>query len=167
MAAPRHWWWMRDRRSERFWTSFLRRHTVTAASTGACVRPTLSCRLVRWARTHAAHAGNKAHAKEKIINRRHCCTCFLIISERGFEDHENLVEPLSAWTRFSENKIHFVSRPQKYVMFTEPQVSTSKCFLLAKVLLHSLMHSQYTEQCYSHPEGILHVEKEERMFEWD
>ncbi|KAM8850819.1 amyloid beta A4 precursor protein-binding family B member 1-interacting protein-like [Spinachia spinachia] len=42
--------------------------------------------------------------------------------ERGFEDHEHLVELLSAWTRFSENKIYFLSRPQKYVMFTEPQL---------------------------------------------
>uniref|UniRef100_UPI003AB00BAD amyloid beta A4 precursor protein-binding family B member 1-interacting protein-like n=1 Tax=Centroberyx gerrardi TaxID=166262 RepID=UPI003AB00BAD len=43
-------------------------------------------------------------------------------SERGFEDHEYLVEPLSAWTRNSENKICFVSRPQKYVLFKDPQV---------------------------------------------
>ncbi|XP_051266107.1 amyloid beta A4 precursor protein-binding family B member 1-interacting protein-like [Dicentrarchus labrax] len=42
--------------------------------------------------------------------------------ERGFEDHEYLVEPLSAWTRHSENKIYFVSRPQKYVIFTDPQL---------------------------------------------
>ncbi|XP_056276180.1 amyloid beta A4 precursor protein-binding family B member 1-interacting protein-like [Pseudoliparis swirei] len=42
--------------------------------------------------------------------------------ERGFEDHEHLVELLSAWTRFTENKIYFVSRPQKYLMFTDPQV---------------------------------------------
>ncbi|XP_042284003.1 amyloid beta A4 precursor protein-binding family B member 1-interacting protein-like isoform X1 [Thunnus albacares] len=42
--------------------------------------------------------------------------------ERGFEDHECLVEPLSAWTRHSENKICFVLRPQKYVMFTDPQL---------------------------------------------
>ncbi|XP_032386785.1 amyloid beta A4 precursor protein-binding family B member 1-interacting protein [Etheostoma spectabile] len=41
--------------------------------------------------------------------------------ERGFEDHEHLVEPLSLWTRLSENKIYFLLRPQKYVMFTEPQ----------------------------------------------
>ncbi|KAM9349971.1 amyloid beta A4 precursor protein-binding family B member 1-interacting protein-like [Symphorus nematophorus] len=42
--------------------------------------------------------------------------------ERGFEDHEYLVEPLSAWTRHTENKIYFVLRPQKYVMFTDPQL---------------------------------------------
>ncbi|XP_033993278.1 amyloid beta A4 precursor protein-binding family B member 1-interacting protein-like isoform X5 [Trematomus bernacchii] len=42
--------------------------------------------------------------------------------ERGFEDHEHVVEPLSSWTRLSENKMYFVSRPQKYVMFTNPQV---------------------------------------------
>ncbi|KAI3375244.1 hypothetical protein L3Q82_021741 [Scortum barcoo] len=42
--------------------------------------------------------------------------------ERGFEDHEHLVEPLSVWTRHSENKIFFVARPQKYVMFRDPQL---------------------------------------------
>ncbi|KAM9322520.1 amyloid beta A4 precursor protein-binding family B member 1-interacting protein-like isoform 2-T3 [Pholidichthys leucotaenia] len=42
--------------------------------------------------------------------------------ERSFEDHEHLVELLSTWSRHSENQIHFVSRPQKYVMFTDPQL---------------------------------------------
>uniref|UniRef100_A0A667YUW3 Amyloid beta A4 precursor protein-binding family B member 1-interacting protein n=1 Tax=Myripristis murdjan TaxID=586833 RepID=A0A667YUW3_9TELE len=42
--------------------------------------------------------------------------------ERGFEDHEYLVEPLSAWTRNTENKIWFLSRPQKYTLFKDPQV---------------------------------------------
>ncbi|KAG7524438.1 hypothetical protein JOB18_011911 [Solea senegalensis] len=42
--------------------------------------------------------------------------------DRCFEDHESLVELLSAWTRHSQNQIYFVSRPQKYVMFTEPQL---------------------------------------------
>ncbi|XP_071347375.1 amyloid beta A4 precursor protein-binding family B member 1-interacting protein-like [Trachinotus anak] len=45
-----------------------------------------------------------------------------LLIERGFEDHESLVELLSSWTRHSENKMYFVSRPQKYVMFTEPQL---------------------------------------------
>ncbi|XP_062285143.1 amyloid beta A4 precursor protein-binding family B member 1-interacting protein-like [Scomber scombrus] len=42
--------------------------------------------------------------------------------ERSFEDHESLVEPLSAWTRHSENKIYFESRPQRYLMFTDPEL---------------------------------------------
>ncbi|KAM4728013.1 amyloid beta A4 precursor protein-binding family B member 1-interacting protein-like [Anableps anableps] len=42
--------------------------------------------------------------------------------ERAFEDHECLVEPLCAWSRHSENKLHFLSTPQKYMMFTEPQI---------------------------------------------
>uniref|UniRef100_A0A3B4TPH2 Amyloid beta precursor protein binding family B member 1 interacting protein n=1 Tax=Seriola dumerili TaxID=41447 RepID=A0A3B4TPH2_SERDU len=45
-----------------------------------------------------------------------------LLIERGFEDHESLVELLSSWTRHSENKIYFVSRPQKYVMFKDPQL---------------------------------------------
>ncbi|XP_053492985.1 amyloid beta A4 precursor protein-binding family B member 1-interacting protein [Ictalurus furcatus] len=42
-------------------------------------------------------------------------------TERGFEDHENLVEPLSAWTRDSENKVVFQERKDKYEVFKNPQ----------------------------------------------
>nr|XP_061810210.1 amyloid beta A4 precursor protein-binding family B member 1-interacting protein-like [Nerophis lumbriciformis] len=41
--------------------------------------------------------------------------------ERTFEDHENLVEPLLAWTRDSENQIHFQESPDKYEVFKNPQ----------------------------------------------
>uniref|UniRef100_A0A4W6DW93 Amyloid beta A4 precursor protein-binding family B member 1-interacting protein n=1 Tax=Lates calcarifer TaxID=8187 RepID=A0A4W6DW93_LATCA len=41
--------------------------------------------------------------------------------ERAFEDHENLVEPLSAWTRDSENKVLFQERKEKYEVFKNPQ----------------------------------------------
>ncbi|XP_074506599.1 amyloid beta A4 precursor protein-binding family B member 1-interacting protein-like isoform X2 [Sebastes fasciatus] len=68
---------------------------------------------------------------DKLFEKTHC-DCSIDWSlcetnpelqiERGFEDHEYLVEPLSVWTRLSENKIYFVSRPQKYAMFTDPQV---------------------------------------------
>lgn len=42
--------------------------------------------------------------------------------ERTFEDHENLVEPLLAWTRDSENKILFQERREKNEVFKNPQV---------------------------------------------
>uniref|UniRef100_UPI0037E7F146 amyloid beta A4 precursor protein-binding family B member 1-interacting protein-like n=1 Tax=Semicossyphus pulcher TaxID=241346 RepID=UPI0037E7F146 len=68
---------------------------------------------------------------DKLFEKTHC-DCSVAWSlcetnpelqiERGFEDHEYLVEPLSAWTQESENKIYFVSRPQKYVMFKDPQL---------------------------------------------
>ncbi|KAJ4925705.1 hypothetical protein JOQ06_018426 [Pogonophryne albipinna] len=41
--------------------------------------------------------------------------------ERTFEDHENLVEPLLAWTRDSENKVLFQERGEKYEVFKNPQ----------------------------------------------
>uniref|UniRef100_A0A8C3B2V3 Amyloid beta A4 precursor protein-binding family B member 1-interacting protein n=1 Tax=Cyclopterus lumpus TaxID=8103 RepID=A0A8C3B2V3_CYCLU len=41
--------------------------------------------------------------------------------ERAFEDHENLVEPLLAWTRDSENKVLFQERGEKYEVFKNPQ----------------------------------------------
>lgn len=41
--------------------------------------------------------------------------------ERTFEDHENLVEPLSAWTRDSENKVLFQERKEKNEVFKNPQ----------------------------------------------
>lgn len=45
--------------------------------------------------------------------------------ERTFEDHENLVEPLLAWTRDSENKVFFQERPEKNEVFKDPQVCPS------------------------------------------
>lgn len=42
--------------------------------------------------------------------------------DRILEDNENLVEMLSLWTRHTDNKICFMLRPEKYVMFTEPQL---------------------------------------------
>ncbi|XP_017262309.1 amyloid beta A4 precursor protein-binding family B member 1-interacting protein [Kryptolebias marmoratus] len=41
--------------------------------------------------------------------------------ERTFEDHENLVEPLLAWTRDSENKVLFQERKAKFEVFKNPQ----------------------------------------------
>ncbi|KAJ8337054.1 hypothetical protein SKAU_G00382740 [Synaphobranchus kaupii] len=41
--------------------------------------------------------------------------------ERGFEDHEYLVDILSAWTRDSENKILFLEKKDKYSIFKNPQ----------------------------------------------
>uniref|UniRef100_A0A671QAY8 Amyloid beta A4 precursor protein-binding family B member 1-interacting protein n=1 Tax=Sinocyclocheilus anshuiensis TaxID=1608454 RepID=A0A671QAY8_9TELE len=42
-------------------------------------------------------------------------------TERGFEDHENLVEPLSTWTRDTENKVRFQEKIDKYEVFRNPQ----------------------------------------------
>uniref|UniRef100_A0A7M4EP06 Amyloid beta A4 precursor protein-binding family B member 1-interacting protein n=1 Tax=Crocodylus porosus TaxID=8502 RepID=A0A7M4EP06_CROPO len=41
--------------------------------------------------------------------------------ERFFEDHENVVEVLSDWTRDSENKILFLEKSEKYAVFKNPQ----------------------------------------------
>ncbi|NWZ76789.1 AB1IP protein, partial [Poecile atricapillus] len=41
--------------------------------------------------------------------------------ERFFEDHENVVEVLSDWTRDTENKIMFLEKSQKYALFKNPQ----------------------------------------------
>lgn len=45
------------------------------------------------------------------------------LAERTFEDHENLVEPLLAWMRDSENKVLFKERGEKFEVFKNPQVS--------------------------------------------
>lgn len=42
-------------------------------------------------------------------------------TERGVEDHENLVDILSTWTRDSENKIVFLEKKDKYAIFKNPQ----------------------------------------------
>lgn len=66
---------MRDRRLERCWTGCLRRRTATAAWTGACVRPTPSCRPVRWASTQAVHGLKwSVWGKKYIKHLRDCLT---------------------------------------------------------------------------------------------
>ncbi|XP_039213577.1 amyloid beta A4 precursor protein-binding family B member 1-interacting protein isoform X1 [Crotalus tigris] len=41
--------------------------------------------------------------------------------ERFFEDHENVIEVLSHWTRDTENKILFLEKNEKYAVFKNPQ----------------------------------------------
>lgn len=41
--------------------------------------------------------------------------------ERFFEDHENVVEVLSDWTRDTENKVVFLEKEEKYAVFKNPQ----------------------------------------------
>ncbi|XP_005354803.1 amyloid beta A4 precursor protein-binding family B member 1-interacting protein [Microtus ochrogaster] len=41
--------------------------------------------------------------------------------ERIFEDHENVVEILSDWTRDTENKVLFLQKEEKYAVFKNPQ----------------------------------------------
>ncbi|XP_007934571.1 amyloid beta A4 precursor protein-binding family B member 1-interacting protein [Orycteropus afer afer] len=41
--------------------------------------------------------------------------------ERFFEDHENVVEVLSDWTRDTENKMLFLEKEEKYAVFKNPQ----------------------------------------------
>ncbi|XP_061441700.1 amyloid beta A4 precursor protein-binding family B member 1-interacting protein isoform X2 [Rhineura floridana] len=43
--------------------------------------------------------------------------------ERFFEDHENVIEVLSYWTRDTENKILFLEKNVKYAVFKNPQES--------------------------------------------
>lgn len=50
-----------------------------------------------------------------------CETNYELQLERLFEDHENMVEPLLAWTRDSENQVLFKEMPEKYEVFKNPQ----------------------------------------------
>ncbi|MGH0164034.1 UNVERIFIED_CONTAM: hypothetical protein FKN15_046199 [Acipenser sinensis] len=69
--------------------------------------------------------------------------------ERFFEDHENLVEVLSQWTRDSENKILFVEKPDKYAVFKNPQVKITIHF---SVIIHCMI-----VLCFMHGQSIDHV----------
>ena len=48
---------------------------------------------------------------------------FIFITERIFEDHENIVEAMSNWSRDSENQIIFIEKEEKYDLFLRPEVS--------------------------------------------
>jgi len=43
--------------------------------------------------------------------------------ERIFEDHENIVEAMSNWSRDSENQIIFTEKDVKYDLFLRPEVN--------------------------------------------
>ena len=43
--------------------------------------------------------------------------------ERIFEDHENIVEAMSNWSRDSENQIIFTEKDAKYDLFLRPEVT--------------------------------------------
>ena len=46
-----------------------------------------------------------------------------LFTERIFEDHENLVEAMSNWSRDSENQIIFIEKEEKYDLFQKPEVN--------------------------------------------
>ena len=93
----------------------------------------------------------------------------LLLLERIFEDHENLVENLLNWTRDSHNKLMFIERIEKYALFKNPQVSVPLQFntqphpqvaqdgiSLFKNLLDSHgLHGAHTESvCCAHKRSV-------------
>lgn len=50
----------------------------------------------------------------KIIN-------FFFITERLYEDHELLVDSLMLWSRDSKNRVLFLKRPDKTILFNTPE----------------------------------------------
>lgn len=75
---------------------------------------------------HRLHLGNqhvnRTPWREKSASL-HSFLFSLSVSERIFEDHENLVENLLNWTRDSHNKLMFIERIEKYALFKNPQVT--------------------------------------------
>lgn len=61
---------------------------------------------------------------EICMSNIYVCFLLFVVSERIFEDHENLVENLLNWTRDSHNKLMFTERIEKYALFKNPQVTT-------------------------------------------
>ncbi|XP_034039896.1 amyloid beta A4 precursor protein-binding family B member 1-interacting protein-like [Thalassophryne amazonica] len=68
---------------------------------------------------------------DKLFEKTHCdCSVDWSLcetnpelhTERLFEDHEYLLETLSAWTRNSKNQMYFLFKPEKYMLFKQPQV---------------------------------------------
>ena len=51
------------------------------------------------------------------------------LSERIFEDHENIVDAMSNWSRDSDNQIIFIEKEEKYDIFLRPEVSEINIFM--------------------------------------
>lgn len=45
-----------------------------------------------------------------------------VFAERVYEEHESLVENLMLWTRDSKNKLYFVERPERLLLFQRPEI---------------------------------------------
>lgn len=45
-----------------------------------------------------------------------------LFAERVYEEHESLVENLMLWTRDSKNKLYFVERPERLLLFQRPEI---------------------------------------------
>lgn len=46
--------------------------------------------------------------------------CYFL--ERVYEDHEALVDNLMVWTRDSKNRLLFVERPERTMLFEQPEI---------------------------------------------
>lgn len=46
----------------------------------------------------------------------------VFLTERVYEDHEALVDNLMIWTRDSKNRLLFVKRPERTMLFEQPEL---------------------------------------------
>jgi amyloid beta A4 precursor protein-binding family B protein 1-interacting protein len=63
------------------------------------------------------------------------------LTERIFEDHENLVEAMSNWSRDNDNQIIFTEKTEKYDLFLRPEVNLVSNELLFRRKIRIILKS--------------------------
>lgn len=126
MAAPRHWWWTRDRRSGTCWIICLRRPTVTTAWTGACVRSTPSCRLVR------------------IIHTRPWFRWYLF----SVKHFEHLIEPVGSGLHFLGSSIGSIA-PSKLSQVQSKYLWYDLRYIVQYDLMYIIFRKQWSSYFFS------------------
>ncbi|XP_039281247.1 amyloid beta A4 precursor protein-binding family B member 1-interacting protein [Nilaparvata lugens] len=87
--------------------------------------------------------------------------------ERAYEDHELLVDQLMIWTRDSKNRILFVERPERTLLFDRPEMFLAGGCRDPAVEMDECSRSNLLEEFFANPsvpnvEGPLYIKTDSR-----
>ena len=71
----------------------------------------------------------------------------MYFSERVYEDHEQLVDNLMLWTRDSKNRLLFVERPERTLIFEQPDILYSRSNTQKNEIIDEYAKNNMIEVC--------------------
>lgn len=87
--------------------------------------------------------------------------------ERIYEDHEQLVDNLMLWTRDSKNRLLFVERPERTLIFEQPEIlcsrnDTQKNEIIDEYTRNNMIEELFSGSCVPNMEGSLYIKTDSR-----
>lgn len=87
--------------------------------------------------------------------------------ERIYEDHEQLVDNLMLWTRDSKNRLLFVERPERTLLFEQPEIlcsrsNTQKSEIIDEYTRNNMTEELFSGSCVPSVEGPLYIKTDSR-----